>query len=140
MTRQVYYPKRLPEAVAGQVGFAPAVRAGDWLFVSGLSGVFVEANKLAIPETAAAQATSILVHLRDLLEAAGGSLDDVVDLTILLRPDVTDAQVMEIGKALGAGFKPKSHADTWLRTALVGPPQQILQVKAVAHLGGPEAE
>ena len=136
MKRPVYYPKRLPEAVAGQVGFAPAVRSGDLLFISGLSAVYVDGDKIAIPEGATGQAASILEHLRDLVGAAGGTLDDVVDLTIFLRPDVTDAQVVEIGKALGAGFKPKSHADTWLRVQLVGPPQQLLQVKAIAHLTG----
>src|SRR5689334_9251971 len=113
--RNVHYPKKIPAELAAKVGFAPAVRVGDFVYVSALSGIYVDGDKIAIAEGGAGQCAQILEHLGEILTAAGGSLDDVVDLTILVRPDVTDQQVLDIGRALGKGFKPGRHADTWLR-------------------------
>ncbi|MDH4075712.1 MAG: RidA family protein [Acidimicrobiia bacterium] len=57
--------------------FAPAVRAGDTVYCSGVIG----AVGATVPDDPAEEFTNAFQALRDLLAAAGGSLNDVVELT-----------------------------------------------------------
>jgi enamine deaminase RidA (YjgF/YER057c/UK114 family) len=57
--------------------FAPAVRVGDTLYCSGVIG----AEGARVPEAAADEFTRAFQALADVLAAAGGSIDDVVEMT-----------------------------------------------------------
>jgi 2-iminobutanoate/2-iminopropanoate deaminase len=61
-----------------------AVRAGDFLFVSGLTAVDLRSGEHK-PGTTASETRQILENLRQLLEAAGSSLDKVVKVNVLLH-------------------------------------------------------
>jgi 2-iminobutanoate/2-iminopropanoate deaminase len=60
------------------------VRGGEFLFVSGLSAVDLDTGE---PKrgTAASETFQILTNLKQVLEAAGSSLDNVVKVTVLLH-------------------------------------------------------
>jgi 2-iminobutanoate/2-iminopropanoate deaminase len=62
--------------------YSQAIRAGDFVFVSGQLAVDVRSGKLA--EGIAAQTSQVLENLRAVLAAAGASLDQVVKVTIFL--------------------------------------------------------
>lgn len=76
------------EAIFGQNGpvagapYSPAVKAGNLLFVSGQLGLDPATKKPY--EDFAQQAEAAISGLRALLEAAGGSLQDVVKTTVFL--------------------------------------------------------
>src|SRR5688572_20509380 len=85
--REVIPPPVRPPAAAS--GSAPpavsiAVRAGDFLFVSGLTAVDLQSGERR-PGTTASETRQILTNLGQLLEAAGSSLDKVVKVNMLLH-------------------------------------------------------
>jgi 2-iminobutanoate/2-iminopropanoate deaminase len=63
--------------------YAQAVRAGSWLFVSGQIGLNPSSGEL-VAGGVVAETTRVLDNLREVLNAAGASLDDVVRTTIYL--------------------------------------------------------
>ena len=61
-----------------------AVRGGDFLFVSGLTAVDLQSGE-PMRGTTASETRHILANLKQLLEAAGSSLDKVVKVNVLLH-------------------------------------------------------
>ena len=61
-----------------------AVRGGDFLFVSGLTAVDLRSGE-RIRANTAIETRQILTNLKQLLEAAGSSLDKVVKVNVLLH-------------------------------------------------------
>ena len=61
-----------------------AVRGGDFLFVSGLTAVDLQSGE-RLRGTIAGETRCILTNLKQLLEAAGSSLDKVVKVNVLLH-------------------------------------------------------
>jgi 2-iminobutanoate/2-iminopropanoate deaminase len=73
--------------VPGSPMFAQAVKAGPTIYVSGLVGVDVRTGKPAGP-TIQEQTRQALTNCETVLHAAGATLDDVVEVGILLSdPD-----------------------------------------------------
>ena len=89
-----------PPAGAAQGGGQPlslAVRGGDFLFVSGLTAVDLKSGA-RMPGTTASETRQVLTNLRQVLEAAGSSLDKVVKVNVLLHsmleaPNMNDVYV-----------------------------------------------
>ena len=92
-TRQVIFPKH-PHALYKEHGYSPAVLSGDLLFVSGMVG----AREDGTPELdLATQVQLAFDNLRGVLEAAGCTFEDVVDVTMfLVDPEAS------VGLAIGA--------------------------------------
>ncbi|WP_095093036.1 transporter substrate-binding domain-containing protein [Pseudomonas sp. Irchel 3A5] len=61
--------------------FSQAVRAGDFLYLSGLLGDDANGH---FPESTAAQTKAIMDNMRKILESNGSSLKDVVKCTVIL--------------------------------------------------------
>jgi len=61
-----------------------AVRGADFLFVSGLTAIDPPSGE-RMPGTTAGETRQILANLREMLEAAGSSLDKVVKVNVLLH-------------------------------------------------------
>lgn len=64
-----------------KVPFSPAVRAGDYIHLSGQIGV---ADDGSVPPTMVEQARLAMEHVRDALALAGGTMDDIVKCTVML--------------------------------------------------------
>lgn len=79
MAREIIHTDRAPSSPAWSQG----VRAGDHVFVSGMVGVDVTTGQLA-GETIQEQTRQALANCLAVVEAAGGTADDVVDVTVLL--------------------------------------------------------
>ena len=71
------------------------VRGGDFLFVSGLMAVDLETGQ-RVQGTTASETRQILTNLRQLLEAAGSSLDNVVKVNVLLHSMLEAPNMNEI--------------------------------------------
>ena len=63
------------------VPFSPVVRAGDWVYVSGLAPINPETGGYDILPIDQ-QARRVLEHVKNALEAAGSALDRVVKCTV----------------------------------------------------------
>lgn len=66
------------EAVYERIRYAPAVKIGNTIYVSGQVG---RDEKMQLVEGREAQTVQAFENLKKVLEAAGASLSDVVDLT-----------------------------------------------------------
>lgn len=79
-TRKAIHPRN-PHALYREHGYSPAVLSGDLLFVSGMVG----AREDGTPERELKAQVRLAFHnLKGVLEAAGCTFDDVVDVTLFL--------------------------------------------------------
>jgi 2-iminobutanoate/2-iminopropanoate deaminase len=87
-----------PDAAGGSIpGVSAVVRGGDFLFVSGLTAVDLQSGA-RMRGTTASETRQILTNLKQLLEAAGSSLDKIVKVNVLLHsmleaPNMNDVYV-----------------------------------------------
>jgi 2-iminobutanoate/2-iminopropanoate deaminase len=86
VTREVIPPPQgaLNAAKTSGQPLSMAVRGGAFLFVSGLTSVDLQSGE-RIRSTTASETRQILTNLKQLLEAAGTSLDKVVKMNVLLH-------------------------------------------------------
>lgn len=109
---------------------APAVRAGDLLFVSGLG---VDSRRRAIgARDLRAQAAGALDHLQRVVENAGGRMEDVVDV-MSFHADVRRVDtVLELAEGRFGSTQP-----AWTPVGMTGSSAEGVDVsiKAIAHLG-----
>ena len=64
--------------------YSQATRAGDFVFISGQLGMFPGTRDL-VDKTLDGQARQALHNIRAIAEAAGGTLDDIVKVTVFLK-------------------------------------------------------
>jgi 2-iminobutanoate/2-iminopropanoate deaminase len=124
------YSPAVAEAPPGR--WSNAIRAGDFLFISGqvsrsLDGNTIEGNGEY------EQAKIIFTKIRNLVEAAGGTTDDVVKVTIYVV-DIT--QNKEVWRARQEFFAGDFPASTLVEVSALGSPEVLVEIEAVAHLGG----
>ena len=98
MTRQVI---QTPDAPAAIGPYSQAIRAGGTVYLSGQIGLDPKTGQLV--EGVEAQAHQVLANLRAVASAAGGSLDDIVKVTLLLA-DLGD--FTRVNEIMAAAFKP----------------------------------
>ena len=89
-TRKAIFPDR-PHALYAQHGYSPAIQSGDLLFVSGMVGA--RADGTPEPDLEA-QIRLAFDNLQAVLEKAGCTFDDVVDLTAFLVDPEASAGLM----------------------------------------------
>lgn len=91
-------PVFLPDAFPPPKGpYSPAVRAGDFVYVSGQTPRDAMSGAL-VGEDVATQARVTLSNVQRILEQAGASLSDVVSLTLYLQRMDDWATVNEVYK------------------------------------------
>ena len=118
-----------PSPYAPVIGFSAAVRAGDLVFVAGITAVTADGS--IVGEDAYTQAREVLRKVGEALEAAGARLDQVVQTRMYL----TDASDWEaVGRAHGEVFAEVRPAAAMLVTGLLDPRMRV-EIEAVAHVG-----
>ena len=121
-------PIVIPDAPPPNGPYSPAVRAGDFIYVSGQTprdpgtGVLVGAD-------IATQTRQTLVNVQRLLREAGASMDDVVSVIIYLT-DIDDWSAMNVvyGEFFREPFPSRTAVGAQLRGILV-------EISAVAYVG-----
>jgi enamine deaminase RidA (YjgF/YER057c/UK114 family) len=122
-----------PAGMAKPTGYSYAVKkAGTPIFIAGqvaLDG----AGKLVGEGDAAQQSEQAFRNLRTVVEACGGTMDDIVKITIF----VTDtAYRPAVAAARQKHFKEGEHpASTYLVVSALAVPQLLVEVEAVAMIG-----
>ena len=82
--REIISPPAAAPSAASAAPASIAVRGGAFIFVSGLTATDPQTGERR-PGTTASETRQILANLRQLLEAAGSSLDRVVKVNVLLH-------------------------------------------------------
>src|SRR5271165_387886 len=79
-----------------------------------------------------AQAKEIFAKIRNLLEAAGGAMADVVKVTIFVT-DITQRE--RVWRARGEVFTGDFPASTLVQVAALAEPAVKVEIEAIAHVG-----
>ena len=131
MDREVIVPQAM-ERIFQNIGYAPAVRVGPVLFVSGqVGGMTGEIEPIHEPE---AQFLAAFDNLREVLETAGCSFADIVDLTTFHVDLETHREAFIAVK--NRVFPRQSYAWTMIGVAALGRPWMLLELKAIALVPG----
>jgi 2-iminobutanoate/2-iminopropanoate deaminase len=123
MSRQIISVPNAPK-----MPFSPAVKAGQYLFVSGQAGFYDPKTGQEI-QGIEAQTKQTLENIKEVLEAADLSLTDVVKVTVFLRNADDFGKMNEVY----AGFFPKDYPAR--STAIVGLalPQMLIEIECIAY-------
>ncbi len=112
---------------ASKLPFSPAIRAGDYIFVSGQIGsVDAEGKEVKGIE---AQARLCLENMKRVLVAAGASLDDVVKVTVFLRNEEDFTKMNEIYQ--GCFIEDKPARSTVIAGLVL--PSMLIEMDCIAY-------
>ncbi|MBM2825533.1 MAG: putative endoribonuclease [Dehalococcoidales bacterium] len=112
---------------APKLPFSPAIRAGDYIFVSGQVG-FIDSGGKEM-KGIEAQTRQCLENMKQVLEAASSSLNDVVKVTIFLGHADYFTQMNEVYKSY---FSKDYPARSTVITGLVNP-SMLVEIECVAY-------
>lgn len=110
--------------------FAPAIRVGDMIWLSGQIGLDAEGRPGKDME---AQAHLVFENMRTVLRAAGSDLADVVELTSFLTDVQTDLAIFSAVKDIY--FPEQYPAWTSAGVKALANPRLLVEVRAVAVAG-----
>lgn len=119
-----------PAGMAPPSGYSYAVRkSGTPVYISGQVALDAE-GKLVGEGDAAAQTEQVFRNLRTVVEAAGGTMDDIVKITVF----VTDpAYRPAVGAARLQHFREGQYpASTYLVVSGLAIPQLLVEIEAIA--------
>ncbi len=108
--------------------YSQAIVTGDILFTSGQIPVNPDTGE--IPEGAKAQANQVFINLKNLLEEAGTSIDNVVKTTIFIKDMEDFAEINEIYEKY---FSRPYPARSCVEVARL-PKDVLIEVEAIAKI------
>ena len=117
-----------PSPYAPTIGFSAAVRAGDWVHVSGTTAVNAH-GEIVGGDDPAAQTREIVRKLAAALDAVGAGLEHVVRTRMYL---VDPGDWEAVGAVHGEAFADAKPAATMLVSGLLDPRMRV-EVEAVAY-------
>ncbi|ACZ62039.1 translation initiation inhibitor, yjgF family [Dehalococcoides mccartyi VS] len=120
--------KKYFSAPGAQGPYSLAVKAGDYLYISGQIGhIDADGKPLASVET---QTKRCLEKMAELLKTAGASFDDVVKTTVFLKNQEDFAKMNSVYTVFFSGTKPARS------TVIAGMvfPEIMVEIEAIAYL------
>ncbi|WP_296603473.1 RidA family protein [Nocardioides sp.] len=112
------------------------IRYGDLLFISGQVAFDAAGDTVGIGD-ARAQAEQVYDNIKAVCEEAGGSIQDVVKITVLLT-DIRHADD-ELSVRLGHFPEGRFPTCTMVQVANLGLPELLMEIEAVAVIGSAAA-
>jgi 2-iminobutanoate/2-iminopropanoate deaminase len=121
----------IPGAPAPRGPYTPAVRAGDFLFLSGMVATDPITNEF-VPGSTAQQTRATLNNIQRLLEGCGARIEDVVKCSVFLL-DAADFQEMN---AVYAEFFPLAKPARTTVAATLMDTRLRVEIECIAYLVG----
>jgi 2-iminobutanoate/2-iminopropanoate deaminase len=122
---------RSEHVVEGMGPFSQCTRVGNLLFISG-QVAWDREGKVVAPGDAAVQARQAFENMRNLLQAAGATMDDVVKINLYLTNIADSAAVRKVREEF---FQPPYPAATSVEVSKLVLPELVVEVEAIAALG-----
>lgn len=119
------------EKWSDRLTFSPAVRVGDLLFISGLTATDENLNIVG-PNDIVAQTRHIFVKMGDILTAAGGGFDNVVETVDYFVTLEGYSRTAEVRREFFKG--PPYPAATGVQVARLIRDDALIEIKALAVL------
>ena len=119
-------------AEAGPGLWSNCIRAGDLLFISGQVARPLEGGRTLVGSNEYEQAKQIFTRIKHICEGAGGSLDDVVKLTIFMVDIKNNTEVWRARREFFTGDFP---ASTLVEVRSLAGQETLVEIEAVAYLG-----
>lgn len=110
--------------------YTDAVRFGDILFVSGLTGHDGQGSLVGGAD-AAAQTRQILVNLQHVLDAVGATMADVLKVTVFLTDIGDRAAINPVRQEVFGSARP---ASTLIEVSRLALPEMKVEIEAVVGL------
>ena len=98
------------------------------IFVSGMTARGLDGK---VPEGMYAQTRALFQKMKDLVEAAGGKMDDLIQINIF----VTEMKVDEFWKARREFFTGDFPCSTFVQVAALATPELKVEVNAIGFIG-----
>jgi 2-iminobutanoate/2-iminopropanoate deaminase len=109
-----------------------AIRAGDLLFISGQVARPFAGGSAMVGQDEYEQTKQIFSRIDRIVRAAGGTLDDLVKMTIYV---VDIAKNTEVWRARREFFSGDFPASTLVEVRSLAAPEVLVEIESVAHLG-----
>ena len=130
----------MPKTYVNPANLFPSVAHGfsQVVVASGTRTVFIsgqtawDANKQIVGRNCGEQAHQALLNVKAAVEAAGGTLNDIVALRIYVVQGTANFQA--VGSALRAVFVTDPPASTWIGVPSLAVPDFLIEVEATAVL------
>jgi 2-iminobutanoate/2-iminopropanoate deaminase len=87
--KEIIFSEAAPKAIGP---YSQAIKAGDFIFTAGQGGIDPKTSEI-VEGGIEAETKQVLTNIKNILEAAGSSMDLVVKTTVFLR-DIQDFAVM----------------------------------------------
>jgi len=119
-------------AEAGRGLWSNCIRAGDLLFIAGQVARPFEGGTTLVGSNEYEQTRQIFLRIKRICEAAGGSLDDIVKMTIFM---VNIRNNTEVWRARRECFTGDFPASTLVEVRSLASPETLVEIEALAYLG-----
>jgi 2-iminobutanoate/2-iminopropanoate deaminase len=119
-------------AEAGPGLWSNCIRAGDMLFISGQVARPLEGGRTLVGSDEYEQAKQIFTRIKLICEGAGGTLEDVVKMTIFMVNIRNNTEVWRARREFFTGDFP---ASTLVEVRSLAGPETLVEIEAVAYLG-----
>lgn len=129
VVQQSFTPRSM-QVGADKYHLSPAMRVGDIIWVSGQVGITAERT---VPLGLEAQTRQAFENLTTVLETAGATLDDIVELTLLFTGSM--ANLEPFYRVKDEYIRAPYPAITGFGVAALALPELILEIRAVAVAG-----
>ncbi len=129
MPKQAIIPKDSGTPLAPYV---PGTLADGILYVSGMLPLDKDNNVVHIGD-AAAQTRHVLEMIKGVVEAAGGTMDDITFNHVFLRDLLDYPKINAVYGEYFPGIKPARYC---IQTGLVKP-DALIEIASIAHIGKP---
>ncbi len=127
MEKEAIFTEAAPRAVGP---YSQAIKAGGWLYLSGQIPIAPETNQV-LSGTIEEQTELVLNNAKEVLEAAGASLENVVKVTVYLADMDDFAKVNEVYSSFFSTIPPARSAVQVARL----PKDVDIEIDMVAYLG-----
>ena len=119
-------------AEADQGLWSNCIRAGDLLFIAGQVARPFAGGRTLVGANEYEQTKQIFSRIKRICEAAGGSLDDIVKMTIFVVDIRNNTEVWRARREFFSGDFP---ASTLVEVRSLAGPETLVEIETVAYLG-----
>jgi enamine deaminase RidA (YjgF/YER057c/UK114 family) len=123
-----------PVAEAHPGLWSNCIRAGDLLFISGQVARPLTGGRTLVGSNEYEQTRQIFSRIKCICEAAGGSLDDIVKMTIFMVDIKNNTEVWRARREFFSGDFP---ASTLVEVRSLAGPETLVEIETIAYLGKP---